>query len=276
MIGRRLRHGRRREQDATKERDAERVGAAAHRLPCLLGCRCIVAVRASRASIISFRLLNGRLKTGRAVARTMPKFSAAAKRCRTGRPRYSRSSSLFSWSQPISRLRSASGSRHQAGSEVTFTGRPSGVSIGCREMTASSVRVPYWPNRNHVVPRMPPHPNVATPRVNARPGWNFSPVCWTIQGVMASTISPWIVQQTGEKFHPGLAFTLGVATFGWIGIRGMTWFLFGQYGTPPLLAVISRQPMDTPEGRPVKVASEPAWWREPLADFKKEIGWLHA
>src|SRR3989454_7037194 len=83
MIGRRLRHGRRREQDATKERDAERVGAAAHRLPCLLGCRCIVAVRASRASIISFRLLNGRLKTGRAVARTMPKFSAAAKRCST-------------------------------------------------------------------------------------------------------------------------------------------------------------------------------------------------
>src|SRR5436309_2089899 len=83
------------------------------------------------------------------------------------------------------------------------------------------------------------------------------------------------VRQTGEKFHPGLAFTLGVATFGWIGIRGMTWFLFGQYGTPPLLAVISRQPMETPEGRPVKVASEPAWWREPLADFKKEIGWLH-
>ena len=92
---------------------------------------------------------------------------------------------------------------------------------------------------------------------------------------MVDAITPWIVQQTGEKFHPGLVFTLGVATFGWVGIRGMTWFLFGQYGTPPLLAVISRQPMDTPEGRPVKVASEPAWWREPLADFKKEIGWLH-
>src|SRR5438132_6597112 len=50
----------------------------------------------------------------------------------------------------------------------------------------------------------------------------------------------------------------------------MTWFLFGQYGTPPLLAVISRQPMETPEGRPVKVTSEPAWWREPLADLKRD------
>ncbi|OLB03826.1 MAG: hypothetical protein AUH14_12440 [Candidatus Rokubacteria bacterium 13_2_20CM_69_15_1] len=92
---------------------------------------------------------------------------------------------------------------------------------------------------------------------------------------MVDAITPWIVQQTGDKFHPGLGFTLSVATFGWVGIRGMTWFLFGQYGTPPLLAVISRQPMETPEGRPVKVTAEPAWWREPFADFKKEIGWLH-
>ena len=92
---------------------------------------------------------------------------------------------------------------------------------------------------------------------------------------MVDAITPWIVQQTGDKFHPGLGFTLSVATFGWVGIRGMTWFLFGQYGTPPLLAVISRQPMETPEGRPVKVTAEPAWWREPVADFKKEIGWLH-
>jgi len=30
------------------------------------------------------------------------------------------------------------------------------------------------------------------------------------------------------------------------------------------------------EGRPVvKEANEPSWWKEPLADFKKEIGWLH-
>jgi hypothetical protein len=92
---------------------------------------------------------------------------------------------------------------------------------------------------------------------------------------MVDAITPWIVQQTGDKFRPGLWFTLSVATFGWVGIRGMTWFLFGQYGTPPLLAVISRQPMETPQGRPVKVSTEPAWWREPLADFKKEIVWLH-
>lgn len=92
---------------------------------------------------------------------------------------------------------------------------------------------------------------------------------------LVDAITPWIVQQTGDKFHPGLWFTLGVATFGWVGIRGMTWFLFGQYGTAPLLAFISRQPMTTPEGQPFMAEPEPAWWHAPLADFKREIGWLH-
>ena len=92
---------------------------------------------------------------------------------------------------------------------------------------------------------------------------------------LVDAITPWIVQQTGDKFHPGLWFTLSVATFGWVGIRGMTWFLFGQYGTAPLLAFISRQPMTTPEGQPFVAEPEPAWWHAPLADFKREIGWLH-
>ena len=92
---------------------------------------------------------------------------------------------------------------------------------------------------------------------------------------MVDAITPWIAQQTGEQFRPGLWFTLAVASFGWVGIRGMTWFLFGQFGTPPLLAVISRQPMEMREDRPVPTTQEPAWWRQPLADFKREVGWLH-
>jgi hypothetical protein len=57
----------------------------------------------------------------------------------------------------------------------------------------------------------------------------------------------------------------------------MTWFLFGRYGTPPLLAFISRQPLDAPEGRATAMpeTSTPAWWRGPLEDFKREIDWLH-
>jgi len=95
---------------------------------------------------------------------------------------------------------------------------------------------------------------------------------------LVDAITPWIAQQTGEQFRPGIGFTLSLATFGWVGVRGMTWFLFGQYGTPPLLSFISRQPMHQAtaaiEASSVPV-SPPAWWRAPLEDFKREVGWLH-
>ena len=96
---------------------------------------------------------------------------------------------------------------------------------------------------------------------------------------LVDAITPWIAQQTSEQFRPGIFFTLGLATFAWIGIRGMTWFLFGQYGTPPLLAFISRRPMVDPDSMPQPALEQgppPApWWKAPLEDFKKEIGWLH-
>jgi hypothetical protein len=95
---------------------------------------------------------------------------------------------------------------------------------------------------------------------------------------LVDAVTPWIAQQTGDKFRPGIVFTLTLATFGWVGVRGMTWFLFGRYGTPPLLAFISRQPMEGTDGRAMaRDLPKPAtaWWRAPLEDFKREIGWLH-
>ncbi len=96
---------------------------------------------------------------------------------------------------------------------------------------------------------------------------------------LVDEITPWIAQQTGEQFRPGIGFTLSMATFGWIGIRGMTWFLFGQFGTPPLLAFISRRPMVHPEPSSVPMAAvaspAEAWWKAPIEEFKLETEWLH-
>ncbi len=93
---------------------------------------------------------------------------------------------------------------------------------------------------------------------------------------LVDAITPWIAQQTSEQFRPGILFTVSLATFGWVGIRGMTWFLFGQYGTPIVLAFISRQPMEL---RGKGMSEIPGvvvrWWRAPLDDFKTEIEWLH-
>lgn len=95
---------------------------------------------------------------------------------------------------------------------------------------------------------------------------------------LVDAITPWIAQQTGEQYRLGIGFTLSLATFGWIGVRGMTWFLFGQYGTPPLLSFISRRPMYQPaaaDGSPPLRIEPPVWWAAPMEDFKREIGWLH-
>jgi len=96
---------------------------------------------------------------------------------------------------------------------------------------------------------------------------------------LVDAITPWIAQQTDEKFRLGIVFTLSLATFGWIGIRGMTWFLFGQFGTPPLLAFISRQPLATPETMTASQApahEAPPWWVAPIRELRAETEWLHA
>jgi hypothetical protein len=91
---------------------------------------------------------------------------------------------------------------------------------------------------------------------------------------LIDALTPWIAQQTGVKM--GLTVTLSLSAFGWIGIRGMTWFLFGQYGTPPMLAFISRKPMvDEGHPRPANAIPTPPWWRQPVAELKQEIEWLH-
>jgi len=92
---------------------------------------------------------------------------------------------------------------------------------------------------------------------------------------LVDAITPWLAQQTGT--HMGATVTLSLAAFGWIGVRGMTWFLFGQYGTPSLLAFISRQPIVS-EAAHGAAGAQPHLetpWRQAIADFKREIGWLH-
>jgi hypothetical protein len=95
---------------------------------------------------------------------------------------------------------------------------------------------------------------------------------------LVDAITPWIVQQTGVRM--GIGFTMGIASMGWIAIRGMTWFLFGQFGIAPLLAVIARRPVGQAGEEQRHYASSnvqelPQWWRKPIQEFKNEIEWLH-
>jgi len=92
---------------------------------------------------------------------------------------------------------------------------------------------------------------------------------------LIDAITPWIAQQTGDQVQLGLVSTLALASFGWVGVRGMTWFLFGRFGTPAVMAILSRETLSLDEVTVTPAAEDPMrWWRDMLADFKKERTWF--
>ncbi|MDQ4079537.1 MAG: hypothetical protein M3125_02170 [Gemmatimonadota bacterium] len=93
---------------------------------------------------------------------------------------------------------------------------------------------------------------------------------------MIDAITPWIAQQTGGEVRLGLVATLALASFGWMGVRGMSWFLFGRFGTPALLAVIARQTITHDATSPsVPPPVHPTMWKAPIDALKAETAWFH-
>jgi hypothetical protein len=93
---------------------------------------------------------------------------------------------------------------------------------------------------------------------------------------LIDAITPWIAQQSGDSVHLGIGATIGLASFGWLGVRGMSWFLFGRFGTPALLAILSRQAVNHEGVTKMPVAApQPGLWREPVNALKAETEWFH-
>src|SRR5213594_4274148 len=55
---------------------------------------------------------------------------------------------------------------------------------------------------------------------------------------LVDAMTPWLAQQ---GIQLGVFGTIGLAFFGWVGVRGMTWFLFGRFGAPALIGLLGRQ-----------------------------------
>jgi hypothetical protein len=90
---------------------------------------------------------------------------------------------------------------------------------------------------------------------------------------LIDAITPWIANQTG--FQLGFFSTLAMASGGWVGVRAMTWFLFGRFGTPALLGIIARQQIaGTQAGAPMKSPIEPDFWKGPIQALKAETEWF--
>ena len=94
----------------------------------------------------------------------------------------------------------------------------------------------------------------------------FFEVMFLYRGLVEVTL-PWIARDNGAM--------VGAAVAGWLGVRGLTWFLFGQYGTPPLLAIVARRPLTDVEGSPSSSMRSEPFWRLAMDDFRRDLDWLH-
>jgi len=89
---------------------------------------------------------------------------------------------------------------------------------------------------------------------------------------LVDAMTPWLAQQ-GVQLN---AFeTIGLAFFAWVGVRGMTWFLFGRFGAPAMIGLLGRQAFGSEHGAAVSHASAVGdFWKGPIAALKAEREWF--
>jgi hypothetical protein len=89
---------------------------------------------------------------------------------------------------------------------------------------------------------------------------------------LVDAMTPWLAQQGVQLTALE---TIGLAFFAWVGVRGMTWFLFGRFGAPALIALLSRQALVVEGGGGHGPAPQMAdYWKGPIAALKAEREWF--
>src|SRR5437870_1009403 len=90
---------------------------------------------------------------------------------------------------------------------------------------------------------------------------------------LVDAITPWLAQQGVQL---GVVGTLGLAFFAWVGVRGMTWFLFGRFGAPALIGLLGRQAFghEHGTGAPSGGSVGADFWQGPINALKKETEWF--
>lgn len=93
---------------------------------------------------------------------------------------------------------------------------------------------------------------------------------------LVDSLVPWFAQRADREFELGVAGTLAIGTLAWVGVRGMTWFLFGRAGTPLMLAVIQGRGITTTgeAGEPVRAVELFAYTSGVFLQVKANLTWI--
>jgi hypothetical protein len=66
---------------------------------------------------------------------------------------------------------------------------------------------------------------------------------------LVDSLVPWFAQHTAGNFDLGIVGTLSIGFLAWLGVRGLTWFLFASHGVPIITAIIQGSGFKGPEGQ---------------------------
>ena len=66
---------------------------------------------------------------------------------------------------------------------------------------------------------------------------------------LVDSLVPWFAQHTSKDFDLGMGGTLALGFLAWLGVRGMTWFLFASHGVPIITAIIQGTGLKKVEGK---------------------------
>ena len=89
---------------------------------------------------------------------------------------------------------------------------------------------------------------------------------------LVDAMTPWLAQQGVQLTALE---TIGLAFFAWVGVRGMTWFLFGRFGAPAMIGLLGRQAFAVQGGAGQGPAPQMAdYWKGPIAALKAEREWF--
>jgi hypothetical protein len=87
---------------------------------------------------------------------------------------------------------------------------------------------------------------------------------------------PWFAQHSAGDFQLGIVGILLISAFTWVGVRGISWFLFAAHGTPTIMAVIQGGGVktDRKNGQSAKVSAMPSYTTEFVNNIKSEMDWI--
>ncbi len=91
------------------------------------------------------------------------------------------------------------------------------------------------------------------------------------------SLVPWFAQHTSGDFELGIVGTLLIAGLTWLGIRGMSWFLFAKHGTPTIMAIIQGTGIRTKSSTKSSITKDTfGFTHHFITQMKKEMEWTQA